>query len=189
MRGSALLVLILLFFLLWHSSRWSQPERVETPALLYFKPGQMTIALSEAGIPVGVHQLNDAAQVIDVIKLTSREISPEAALTAASAASLESGELFKISLLDGTVVGFQRSWMPASHRMLLGIPLHPDRMTSNDWESLPGIGPKLAAAIEADRQKNGDFLQLEALDRVKGVGPKKLEQWQRFFNPLPGPVK
>uniref|UniRef100_UPI000ADBF17F ComEA family DNA-binding protein n=1 Tax=Demequina gelatinilytica TaxID=1638980 RepID=UPI000ADBF17F len=38
-------------------------------------------------------------------------------------------------------------------------------------ESLPGIGPVLAARIVADREANGPFLTLDDLTRVSGVGP------------------
>jgi len=39
-------------------------------------------------------------------------------------------------------------------------------------ETLPGVGPKLAQEIIAGRP----FRTLTDLDRVKGIGPKKLEQ-------------
>ena len=42
--------------------------------------------------------------------------------------------------------------------------------------SLPGIGPSLAAAILADRAANGPFPSVEALDRVKGIGPSTVER-------------
>lgn len=71
--------------------------------------------------------------------------------------------------------------MAARKRVALGIALHPDRMSRADWESLPGIGPKLALAIELDRQENGDFGHLEALERVRGIGPKRIEAWRKFF--------
>jgi competence protein ComEA len=73
--------------------------------------------------------------------------------------------------------------MPASQRMALGIPLHPDRMSGEDWEALAGIGPRMALAIEEDRQRNGDFGSLARLQRVKGVGPKRLAGWEQFFQP------
>lgn len=38
-------------------------------------------------------------------------------------------------------------------------------------ESLPGVGPSLAARIVADRQANGPYASVDALDRVAGVGP------------------
>lgn len=75
----------------------------------------------------------------------------------------------------------RRSWMSASARMTLGVPLHPDRMELADWIALPGIGPKLAERIEGYRQKNGDFGRLSALRAVSGIGPKRIEAWQSFF--------
>jgi competence protein ComEA len=72
-------------------------------------------------------------------------------------------------------------WMTARQRLALGIPLHPDRMSRDDWITLPGIGEKLAAQIEFDRQRFGDFGRFEALDRVKGIGPAKLKILRPFF--------
>jgi competence protein ComEA len=71
--------------------------------------------------------------------------------------------------------------MPARQRLALGIPLHPDRMSRDDWQTLPGIGEKLAAQIEIDRQNYGDFGSFDALDRVKGIGPAKLKALRPFF--------
>lgn len=44
----------------------------------------------------------------------------------------------------------------------------------SELESLPGIGPKLAAAIVRYRSA-APFRSIEDLGRVPGVGPKKLE--------------
>jgi competence protein ComEA len=71
--------------------------------------------------------------------------------------------------------------MPAGQRLALGVPLHPDRMGLGDWEVLPGIGPALARRIELDRQENGEFGSLERLERVRGIGPKRIQAWSEFF--------
>ncbi len=47
--------------------------------------------------------------------------------------------------------------------------------TAEQIALLPGIGPKLAASIVADREKNGKFKRVADLDRVKGIGRKKLD--------------
>jgi competence ComEA-like helix-hairpin-helix protein len=49
-----------------------------------------------------------------------------------------------------------------------------DVATAGEIERLPGIGPSLARRIVADRDANGPFRCLAALDRVKGVGPALL---------------
>jgi len=44
-----------------------------------------------------------------------------------------------------------------------------------ELQLLPGIGPGLAARIVADRQSNGPFNSIDDLERVTGIGPKRLE--------------
>lgn len=39
---------------------------------------------------------------------------------------------------------------------------------------LPGVGPSLAAAIVADRERSGPFRSTDDLDRVRGIGPAAL---------------
>ncbi len=50
-------------------------------------------------------------------------------------------------------------------------PVDLDRATAPELDELPGIGPALAARIIADRDANGPFGSLEALQEVKGIGP------------------
>lgn len=54
-----------------------------------------------------------------------------------------------------------------------GIDLN--RSTAAELERLPGIGPSLAAKIVAERERNGPYGGAEALLRVPGIGPRKLE--------------
>ena len=47
--------------------------------------------------------------------------------------------------------------------------------------SLPGIGPKTAAAIVAYRHENGPFQDITELLKIKGIGKKKLKRIQAYI--------
>lgn len=50
-----------------------------------------------------------------------------------------------------------------------------------EFALLPGIGESLARAIIADREQRGPFSSIDALERVRGIGPKKLAEMRRWL--------
>lgn len=60
---------------------------------------------------------------------------------------------------------------PGATRRPLATPVDVDRADLAELQQLPGIGPSLAARIIADRNANGPFGSIAALDEVSGVGP------------------
>ena len=181
MRGTSLILLVFLWTGIFHYSRWALSERKELPAVFRLQPQLATIVVTDNLGSYGLYQFHDGSNPFCAINLTE-EVSEEKQLVESIRdQSVRSGEMFKVTRIAGKYIQVERSWLSASHRILLHIPLHPDRMTLLDWEALPGIGPKLAATIESDRQKNGDFGEFSALKRVKGIGVKKLEAWHTYF--------
>ena len=59
-----------------------------------------------------------------------------------------------------------------SHAGLLDL----NRATEQDFDALPGIGPRLAERIMEYRQSAGAFHTLDELREVKGIGSKKFER-------------
>jgi competence protein ComEA len=60
-------------------------------------------------------------------------------------------------------------------------------INSADWPELvqlPGIGEKLAKRIVDSRQTDGPFLDHRDLMRVRGIGPKTLENVRPFLLPM-----
>jgi len=172
-HGSRLPLLLLTLFSLWITSRLV-PRDGGPPAFFVYVSPHWQVALSGAWSKQGVHQFFDDNGVGCVNVLTARECQ----LLFKSRYQEVDGATLVVSGVDNREFS---GWMPASQRMALQIPLHPDRMEVTDWQALPGIGPSTASAIENNRQKNGDFEQVEALLRVKGVGEKRLLRIVRFF--------
>ena len=51
---------------------------------------------------------------------------------------------------------------------------------------LPGIGEVRAKRIVESRLKDGPFADQDDLRRVRGIGPKTLEQIRPYLRPMPG---
>lgn len=129
----------------------------------------------------GVYRFSDGVTLRDVKKMTNATGEVVVIGRAGVDALLRNGDLVEFSKKTGKHLEMAVKTMTATEMILLGIPLNPDGMTQQDWESLPGIGPALAKAIIDDRQKNGDFKRLEALLRVPGIGNGKLEMLRKYF--------
>ncbi|TKB53788.1 MAG: helix-hairpin-helix domain-containing protein [Nitrospira sp.] len=65
-----------------------------------------------------------------------------------------------------------------------------NQATEQDFDALPGIGPKLAERIMEYRQSVGAFHSLDELRAVKGIGNKKFERIRPLVTVSPdaGPI-
>jgi len=70
---------------------------------------------------------------------------------------------------------------PLDYRFLVDV-------NEAEWPELaqlPGIGPVLARRIVDSRAADGDYRTVDDLERVNGVGPRRLEEMRRYLLPLP----
>jgi competence protein ComEA len=146
------------------------------------KEKKIYVGVSAEGIEAGVYQLNDDSSLCGAILLTNPFLSRDILPADLCETRLNNGRFLRLAKKGRRFKVVESSWAPAGQRIALSIPLHPDRMNQPDWTVLPGIGAKLAARIETDRQNNGDFGRFSNLVRVKGVGPQSLERWKSFFD-------
>lgn len=68
-----------------------------------------------------------------------------------------------------------------------GAPLDLNLCDQRSLEALPGIGPKTAEAIVADRARRGRFETVGALQRVRGVGPATVSALRERLIVRPAP--
>ncbi len=180
-RGGWLLLLLMLGLTVYDLGRVSFLSE-ESPALrVSGRQGMQILLLDNAARLDGIHQINDASQLLDVINLAGISVPTYLQQELLGKAVIIDGKMLIFHIVDGAVVSVDLGWMPAAMRMSLGIPLHVNRMSGTDWDDLPGVGPSLALRIENDRHKNGDFGSLKELQRVKGVGLKRIAKWKPFF--------
>lgn len=75
--------------------------------------------------------------------------------------------------------------LTAHEKILLGYRLDINRLSAEEMEILPGIGPATAQKIAAFREKHGPFENLESMLRIRGIGPqtvKNLTPWVSNFH-------
>jgi competence protein ComEA len=61
-----------------------------------------------------------------------------------------------------------------------------NQATTEDLAAVPGIGPGLASDVVREREERGPFRSVDALRRVRGIGPVRLERarpWVHVSSP------
>jgi competence protein ComEA len=158
----------------------SVPPR-EQAAFLHYTAGSVLVKVTGAGKQDGIYRFCDGKILADVNKLTGGCDGVNAPDFRNEKRRLHNGDSIVYGGRGGYLAVIAVEKMTATERVLLGIPLEPDAMSRADWEALPGIGPALAQAIVLDRQKNGNFHDLEGVSRVPGIGPGKIRALKHFF--------
>jgi len=86
---------------------------------------------------------------------------------------------------DGHEITVKRGKMNAFYRVTLGMKLDLNQETAEALTAIPGIGPKLAYAIVAQRQKSSGFQGIEDLLAVPGIGPKLFQRICKYVTLTP----
>jgi comEA protein len=61
-------------------------------------------------------------------------------------------------------------------------PIDLNKATSEELQTLPGVGPALAGRIVEFREKNGPFRSVDELLKVRGIGEKSLERFRHLVS-------
>jgi len=77
--------------------------------------------------------------------------------------------------------GYERLGEVADERAAVKFRLDVNRAEEAELSLLPGIGPTLAGRIIRSRQEEGWFVRPAQLQRVRGVGPRKVQQMSSYL--------
>jgi competence protein ComEA len=78
----------------------------------------------------------------------------------------------------------------AEHKKQLpAAPIDLNAATATQLQQLPGVGPGMAKAIVAFRQKSGPFRRVEDLLAIRGITKERLEKMRPYVNISPPGAK
>jgi competence protein ComEA len=130
------------------------------------------VHVSGAVASPGVHELAAGSRVVAALGAAGGPL-PEAHLDVINlAAPLVDGQRVHVP-----VEGEPVEWLGGTDGTLAAPPppVNVNRAGIPELETLPGVGPAIAAAIVDDRERHGPFGSVEDLMRVRGIGPAKIE--------------
>jgi len=71
--------------------------------------------------------------------------------------------------------------------LVVGLPIDVNRASAEALQAVPGLGPSRSAAIVSERRTGGAFADVDALSRVRGIGPATVERLRPFITAEPAP--
>lgn len=102
------------------------------------------------------------------------EASEAAGCTPSEPPALRAGQRLRLARETGGSCRQQVEPLDGSALLALGLPIDLNRARARDLEAVEGLGPRRARAIVEDREARGPFPSVDALVRVKGIGPSTL---------------
>ena len=116
------------------------------------------IAAAGGGVPdADLDRLNLAAKVIDGERILVTKIGQPVGAVAGDSGSVDAG---------GAGAGNPNAGGA-------GGPINLNTATVAQLDTLPGVGPSLAAAIISERGRRGGFTSVDQLRSVRGIGDKR----------------
>lgn len=168
-------------------------QRMPAGQLLAGGPAQdtsVTVVVHVAGAVrhPGVVRCAPGSRVVDAVSLAGGLLGNAAGNTVNLARTITDGEMIYVPTIDEVASG---TFSPAlvngggsSGKSSRGAPeglINLNTATEDQLQTLPGVGPAIAARIVSDREANGPFETQEDLKRVSGIGEKKFAALKDFI--------
>ncbi|MGQ0803643.1 MAG: helix-hairpin-helix domain-containing protein [Actinomycetota bacterium] len=138
--------------------------------------GDVTVHVAGAVVQPGVIELPEGGRVIDAVEAAGGGL-PEADLDRMNlAAKLVDGQRVLVQRVGDPAAPADPSapGTPGAEGATPGAePVNLNTATQEQLETLPGIGPTLAEAITAERDRRGGFRSVNELRDVRGIGDKR----------------
>lgn len=140
---------------------------------------EATLVVHVAGsvLRPGIVHLADGSRVGDAVAAAGGALSSAQLGAVNLARRLLDGEQVYIPSLDEAAAGAGVPTAGTGAGLVATAPLIDlNNADAAALDTLPGVGPSTAAKIIADREANGPFASIDDLQRVSGIGPKRIEE-------------
>ena len=141
----------------------------------------VTVRIQGDVVQPGIYKFSDGVSLMTVTKMAVSGTVSENDIHDFTRLKIQDGSVIHISKGTRNYLKISLHPMKINDFILLGVPLHPYKLTIADWEYLPEIGPALAREIINNRHKNGAFDTIESVQRVPGVGERKVSRLIKYF--------
>jgi competence protein ComEA len=157
--------------------RTSSPSEAITPPPLAtdIAPATITIDVQGAVVRPGVYEIPSGSRVIDAIKAAGGVTKVGDPSDLNQARMIVDGEQIYIYAKTGSAINKNTKVIVKPKKSPFVVI---NRATAKEFETLPGIGPVLAARIVAYRKANGPFATIEDLLKVPGIGTSTLAKFK-----------
>jgi competence protein ComEA len=153
----------------------SRPPPVAASASPSPRPSVLFVHVAGLVRRPGVYRFRQGQRVVDAVNAAGGPTKKGDPDLLNLAALLTDGEQVLVPARGSTVVPPPGEGGTTGATRSTGAPVNVNTGSESELESLPGVGPVLAAAIIAYRTEHGPFPTVDALDDVSGIGPATLE--------------
>ncbi|MEI6844695.1 MAG: ComEA family DNA-binding protein [Actinomycetes bacterium] len=159
----------------------SQPVEIALPApsapstLSMIAPPLVTVDVAGGVNTPGVYELPVSSRVIDAITAAGGVKKGSDVSDVNLARIIKDGEQIYVQPIASNSVGTS-----STTRVVIKHtgPININRATISEFDSLPGVGPVIAARIVAYRKVNGPFMSVDDLQKVSGIGASKFAEFK-----------
>ena len=155
------------------ASTLAAPAVVPSEPTEVVPPGEVLVHVAGAVVRPGVYRLPNGERVDDAVRAAGGP-TLDADLNVLNLAALVDDGARVYVPVEGEVAPQLSPVGSGPVGETPAGPLDINRADAALLDSLPGVGPATAAAIVAERDRNGPFLGVDDLERVPGIGPGKL---------------
>lgn len=148
-------------------------ESSQTKLIQWDSGASIIVDVSGAVRRPGVVQLASGSRVEQAIEKAGGVLPSANVSTLNLAATLRDGEQILVESATSKSTFIERD--TADHKINI------NRASETELQSLPDIGPVMAARIVAYRNSHGDFENIDDLNAVKGIGVKTIQQLRPYI--------